>query len=47
MSCGAIVSFGEATAKPGGISTSGDAAVLGRLMSLIGNPDPDVAIVTP
>jgi alkyl sulfatase BDS1-like metallo-beta-lactamase superfamily hydrolase len=36
-----------ATAKPGGIGTSGDPAVLGRLMSLIDNPDPDFAIVTP
>ena len=36
-----------ATAKPGGIDTSGDPAVLGRLMSLIDNPDPDFAIVTP
>jgi alkyl sulfatase BDS1-like metallo-beta-lactamase superfamily hydrolase len=26
---------------------SGDPAVLGRLMSLIDNPDPDFAIVTP
>ena len=32
---------------PGGIGTSGDPAVLGRLMSLIDNPDPDFAIVTP
>ena len=36
-----------ATGKPGGIGTSGDSAVLGRLMSLIDNPDPDFAIVTP
>ena len=36
-----------ATAKPGGIDTSGDPAVLGRLMSLIDNPDPGFAIVTP
>ena len=36
-----------ATAKPGGIDTSGDPAVLGRLMSLIDNPNPDFAIVTP
>ena len=36
-----------ATAKPGGIGTSGDSAVLARLMSLIDNPDPDFAIVTP
>ena len=36
-----------ATAKPGGIDTSGDPAVLGRLLSLIDNPDPDFAIVTP
>jgi alkyl sulfatase BDS1-like metallo-beta-lactamase superfamily hydrolase len=36
-----------ATATPGGIDMSGDPAVLGRLMSLIDNPDPDFAIVTP
>jgi len=36
-----------ATAKPDGIDMSGDPAVLGRLMSLIDNPDPDFAIVTP
>jgi linear primary-alkylsulfatase len=36
-----------ATAQPGAIGTSGDPAVLGRLMSLIDNPDPDFAIVTP
>ncbi len=36
-----------ATAQPDGIGTSGDAAVLQRLMSLIDNPDPDFAIVTP
>jgi len=36
-----------ATAKPDGIGISGDPAVLGRLMSLIDNPDPDFAIVTP
>jgi alkyl sulfatase BDS1-like metallo-beta-lactamase superfamily hydrolase len=36
-----------ATATPDGIDTSGDPAVLGRLMSLIDNPDPDFAIVTP
>ena len=36
-----------ATAKPGGIDMIGDPAVLGRLMSLIDNPDPDFAIVTP
>jgi len=32
---------------PDGIDMSGDPAVLGRLMSLIDNPDPDFAIVTP
>lgn len=36
-----------ATAAPDGIDMSGDAAVLGRLMSLIDNPDPDFAIVDP
>jgi len=36
-----------ATAKPGAANMSGDPAVLGRLMSLIDNPDPDFAIVTP
>ena len=38
-----------ATAKPDGIGTSGDPAVLAWLMSLIDNPDPDpdFAIVTP
>ena len=36
-----------ATAKPDGIDISGDPAVLGRLMSLIDDPDPDFAIVTP
>ena len=36
-----------ATATPDGIDMSGDAAVLGRLMSCIDNPDPDFAIVTP
>jgi alkyl sulfatase BDS1-like metallo-beta-lactamase superfamily hydrolase len=36
-----------ATAKPDGIDMSGDPAVLGRLMSLIDDPDPDFAIVTP
>ena len=36
-----------ATEKPDGIDTSGDPAVLGRLMSLIDNPNPDFAIVTP
>jgi alkyl sulfatase BDS1-like metallo-beta-lactamase superfamily hydrolase len=36
-----------ATAKPDGIDISGDPAVLRRLMSLIDDPDPDFAIVTP
>ena len=36
-----------ATAKLDGIDISGDPAVLGRLMSLIDNPNPDFAIVTP
>ena len=36
-----------ATANPDGIDMSGDAAVVGRLMSLVDNPDPDFAIVTP
>jgi alkyl sulfatase BDS1-like metallo-beta-lactamase superfamily hydrolase len=36
-----------ATAEADGIDMSGDPAVLGRLMSLIDNPDPDFAIVTP
>ena len=36
-----------ATGKPDGLGTSGDPAVLGRLMSLIDNPGPDFAIVTP
>ncbi len=36
-----------ATAQPDGIGTSGDPTVLQRLMSLIDNPDPDFAIVTP
>jgi len=36
-----------ATARPEGIDISGNPAVLGRLMSLIDNPDPDFAIVTP
>ena len=36
-----------ATGEPGGINLSGDPAVLGRLMTLIDNPDPDFAIVTP
>ena len=36
-----------ATAKPDGIDMSGDPAVLGQLMSLIDDPDPDFAIVTP
>ena len=37
----------QATGQPGGIDISGDPAVLGRLMSLVDNPDPDFAIVTP
>lgn len=36
-----------ATATPDGIDISGDATVLGRLMSLIDNPNPDFPIVTP
>ena len=36
-----------ATAKPDGIDISGDPAVLGRLMSLVDDPNPDFAIVTP
>jgi len=36
-----------ATAKPDGIDLSGDPAVLAGLMSLIDNPNPDFAIVTP
>ncbi len=36
-----------AGAKPDGIDMSGDPGVLGRLMSLIDDPDPDFAIVTP
>jgi alkyl sulfatase BDS1-like metallo-beta-lactamase superfamily hydrolase len=36
-----------ATAKPDGADLSGDPTVLGRLMSLIDNPNPDFAIVTP
>ncbi|HYY19777.1 MAG TPA: alkyl sulfatase C-terminal domain-containing protein, partial [Streptosporangiaceae bacterium] len=36
-----------ATGEPGGVDLSGDPAVLGRLMTLIDNPDPDFAIVTP
>jgi len=36
-----------ATAKPDGLDTSGDPAILARLMSLIDNPNPDFAIVTP
>jgi alkyl sulfatase BDS1-like metallo-beta-lactamase superfamily hydrolase len=36
-----------ATAQPDGIGTSGDPTVLQRLMSLLDNPDPDFAIVTP
>ena len=33
--------------QPGAVTLSGDPAVLGRMMSLIDNPDPDFAIVTP
>ncbi len=36
-----------ASAKPDGIDMSGDPGVLGRLMSLIEDPYPDFAIVTP
>jgi len=36
-----------ATAKPDGTDISGDPAVLARLLSLIDNPNPDFAIVTP
>jgi hypothetical protein len=36
-----------ASTVPDGIEMSGDPAVLGRLMSLTGDPDPDYAIVTP
>lgn len=36
-----------ATANPDDIDISGDPAILGRLMTLIDNPDPDFAIVTP
>ncbi len=36
-----------ASARPDGIDLSGDPGVLGRLMALIDDPDPDFAIVTP
>ena len=36
-----------ATGQPGGVTMSGDSGVLERLMSLIDNPDPDFAVVTP